>query len=161
MTDLSLSVQYAVDAPDLPRWRLRGWVKRAIAGARTHLENQLDIEQVVLTIRLIDEVEARELNRTFRGRDYATNVLTFNFDPAPGTETIFQADIAICEAVLRQEATQQHKPVLDHAAHLCIHATLHALGFEHETDDQAQEMESLETEILAGMGIADPYQVRN
>lgn len=159
MTDLSLSVQYGVDAPDLPRWRLRSWVKRAIASARRHLTNEQDIEQVILTIRLVDLAEAQELNRTFRGRDYATNVLTFNYDSVPGTETVFQADIAICEAVLRQEAAQQNKAVLDHAAHLCIHATLHALGFEHETEDQAQEMERLETEILAGMGIKDPYHL--
>ena len=160
MPELSLSVQYGVDAPELPRWRLRGWVKRAINATNEHDQGG-GLQRVILTIRLVGEEEARALNQSFRGRDYATNVLTFNYDAEPGFESVIQADIVICEAVLRREASQQHKTVRDHAAHLCIHATLHALGFDHETEQEAQVMENLETRILASMGIADPYLVRD
>lgn len=163
MTKLSLSVQYGIDVPDLPRWRIRRWVERAVRFASARLEHPP--EQLMLTVRLVDDQEARMLNQAYRGRDYATNVLTFNYDDdmgghAPQAQDVWQADIVICDAVLRREANEQLKPMLAHAAHLCIHATLHALGFDHEVESEALEMEALETMILADMGIEDPYQHR-
>ena len=156
MTEVSLAVQYAIAAHDLPRWRLRHWVKRATAGAQTHLNPAP--KQLILTIRIVDEDEGCELNRSYRGRDYATNVLTFNYDQPPGLDAVCQADVVLCDPVLRKEAAEQGKTVLDHAAHLCVHATLHALGFDHEDDEQARVMEGLEIQILARMGLGNPYQ---
>lgn len=156
MIELSLAVQYAAEAADLPRWRLRNWVRHAAAGAQTSLDPAPS--KLVLTIRIVGQEEGRELNRAYRGRDYATNVLTFNYDQPPGFDELCQADIVLCDPVLRQEAAEQSKTVLDHAAHLCVHATLHAFGFDHEDDEQARVMEALETRILARMGIDDPYQ---
>ncbi len=156
MTEVSLAVQYAIAADDLPRWRLRKWVKRAASGVCSTLNPAP--ARLALTIRIVDEDEGRELNRAYRGRDYATNVLTFDYDQPPGLDSLLQADIVLCDPVLRKEAAEQGKPVLDHAAHLCVHATLHALGLDHEDDEQARIMEALETRILAQMGIDDPYK---
>lgn len=150
-TALSLSVQYNVaEEVRLPRWRLRRWVAQALAA----LEGPAGAS---FTLRLVGAAEGRRLNRDFRERDYATNVLTFEYgaDPA-GT---VHGDIVICVPVLVREAKEQKKPFLHHAAHLVIHATLHALGYDHLDPEQEAEMESLEIEILARMAIPDPYQV--
>lgn len=156
MTKLSLAVQYATEAPELPRWRIRRWVQRALEVAAEAFDPPIDT--LILTIRIVGKEEGLALNSTFRGRDYATNVLTFNYDPMPGQDDVYQADIVLCHDVLVMEAQEQCKTYLNHAAHLCVHATLHALGFDHEEDQQAQEMEALETRILASMGVPDPYQ---
>jgi probable rRNA maturation factor len=150
-TVLSLSVQYNVaEEVRLPRWRLRRWVAQALAA----LDGPAGAS---FTLRLVGAAEGRRLNRDFRERDYATNVLTFEYgaDPA-GT---VHGDIVICVPVLVREAKEQKKPFLHHAAHLVIHATLHALGYDHLDPEQEAEMESLEIEILARMAIPDPYQV--
>lgn len=150
-TVLSLSVQYNVaEEVRLPRWRLRRWVTQALAA----LEGPAGAS---FTLRLVGAAEGRRLNRDFRERDYATNVLTFEYgaDPA-GT---VHGDIVICVPVLVREAKAQKKPFLNHAAHLVIHATLHALGYDHLDPEQEAEMESLEIEILARMAIPDPYRV--
>lgn len=150
-TVLSLSVQYNVAEQErLPRWRLRRWVAQALAA----LDGPAGAS---FTLRLVGAAEGRRLNRDFRERDYATNVLTFEYgaDPA-GT---VHGDIVICVPVLVREAREQKKPFLHHAAHLVIHATLHALGYDHLDPEQEAEMESLEIEILARMAIPDPYQV--
>jgi len=154
---LSLSVQYAVAEPRLPRWRLRRWVEQALR-ALPH-EPALPHGQlppaVRLTLRLVGAAEGRRLNREFRGRDYATNVLTFEYGADP--EGTHHGDIVLCVPVLVREAREQRKPLLAHAAHLTVHGVLHALGFDHIGTDQALVMESLETRILAGMGVPDPY----
>jgi probable rRNA maturation factor len=150
---LSLTVQYGTPAPDLPRWRLRRWVAaaaRAAARAPVFPFRSLD-----LTLRLVDAEEGRQLNREFRQRDYATNVLTFEYGADPdGTA---RGDIILCVPVLRKEAAEQHKPLLAHAAHLTVHGVLHALGHDHIDAGEARVMEGMETAILAGMGIPDPY----
>ena len=157
--ELSLSVQYATPAPELPRWRLRRWVQRAVAGV---LASEADagmpnrFRAAALTIRLVDAEEGRSLNHEFRQKDYATNVLTFEYGIDP--DGVAAGDIVLCLPVLHQEAAAQHKTVLDHAAHLTIHGVLHALGYDHIDPDEAADMEALETEILADMSIADPYQ---
>jgi probable rRNA maturation factor len=151
--ELFLAVQYAAHAPELPRWRLRRWVRRAIDEVAAE---GAPFSSVALTLRLVDADEGRQLNNEFRQRDYATNVLTFEYGVDPfGAAT---GDVVLCLPVLRQEARDQGKPLLNHAAHLTIHGVLHALGYDHTEAQQAEVMESLETRILRKMGIDDPYQ---
>ena len=146
---LALSVQY----PDprlkdaLPRPLLRRWVQAAL------------FAPAELTLRFIDADEGRSLNRDYRGRDYATNVLTFAYTEDEDAE-VTQADIILCTDVLLREAQEQRISVEAHAAHLVVHGVLHAQGYDHETDEEAAEMEQLETDILAGLGFADPYADR-
>lgn len=153
---LHLSVQYAVSASPLPRWRLRRWIQRALDDGIQHVNMDTEpIKTVSLTVRLVDEDEGRKLNHTWRQRDYATNVLTFAYGVDPGGT--LHADIVICMPVLCREAAAQGKPVLHHAAHLTIHGVLHALGFDHQNEQDAHQMESLETALLARLEIPDPY----
>lgn len=153
--DFSLSVQYATEAPELPRWRLRGWVRSALSLLAKHIE--LDANHIELSIRIVDAAEGREINHQFRGKDYATNVLTFEYGVDP--ESTLRADLVLCRPVLLEEAAQQGKSVLHHAAHLTLHGVLHALGYDHIDDSQAQEMESLEIMLLARLKIKNPYQL--
>lgn len=145
---LTLSVQY----PDarlkeiLTRSRLRRWVQAAL------------LAPAELTIRFVDADEGRTLNRDYRGKDYATNVLTFAYTEDEDSE-VTQADIILCTDVLQREALEQRKPVEAHAAHLVVHGVLHAQGYDHESDDEAAEMERLEIDILASLGEANPYTV--
>jgi probable rRNA maturation factor len=146
---LSLSVQY----PDsrlkesLTRSKLRRWVQAAL------------LAPAELTIRFVDAEEGRTLNREYRGKDYATNVLTFAYSEDEGSEgsEVTQADIILCSDVLQREAAEQKKTLEAHAAHLVVHGVLHAQGYDHESDEEAAEMEQLEIEILASMGEPDPY----
>ncbi len=114
-----------------------------------------------LTIRIVDEHEAQQLNREYRNKDYATNVLSFPADLPEGLpDEIRQSqlgDLLICAPVVDREAKEQNRPESDHWAHLTIHGILHLLGYDHEQADEAAVMESLETEILAQLGIPDPY----
>lgn len=147
----SLSVQYACPAPELPRWRLRRWVAKALDFALADTPEQI----VNITIRIVDQEEGHEINLAWRERDYATNVLTFEYGYDP--DGVLSTDIVLCMAVLQQEAENQHKPLLNHAAHLVTHGILHGLGYDHIKEDEAQEMEALETKILAAQNIPDPY----
>lgn len=155
---LGLAVQYATPAPELPRWRLRRWAQRAVeqaAAEEAALLDQPRYRHVELTLRLVDADEGLALNRDFRERDYATNVLTFEYGIDPdGTAS---GDIVLCVPVLHREAEEQGKPLLAHAAHLTVHGVLHALGYDHIEEDDARDMEALETRILAGLHIPDPY----
>lgn len=143
---LTLSVQYA--DPRLkeaaPRPQIRRWVQAAL------------FAPAELTIRFVDAGEGRTLNRDYREKDYATNVLTFAYTEDEDSETT-QADIILCTDVLEREAREQNKPLTDHAAHLIVHGVLHAQGYDHEDDEEAAEMEALETGILTGLGFGDPY----
>ena len=150
--ELSLAVQYGIEDEHLPRWRIRRWVLGALRAADT-----ADIDQVTLTIRLVGQREGKMLNQTYRNKDYATNVLTFEYDSTPGQERCIMADIVICTPVLKAEAKSQRKTYLHHAAHLVVHGTLHALGYDHLDAKQAAAMESIETRVLARWGITDPY----
>ncbi|ARP87809.1 rRNA maturation RNase YbeY [Bordetella genomosp. 9] len=153
---LSLSVQYAVQAPELPRWRLRRWIERALRAARVDgLAAFLGAE---ISLRVVGLAEGRRLNHGFRERDYATNVLTFEYGVGP--DGLARGDIVLCLPVLRREAREQRKTVLDHAAHLTVHGVFHALGYDHIKARDARRMEALETRVLADMGIADPYAPR-
>jgi len=156
--DLSLAVQYAAPAPELPRWRLRRWAMQAVAGiARARRDGGLPaLRSVALTIRLVEAGEGRRLNREFRDKDYATNVLTFEY--GTDAEGCASGDIVLCLPVLRNEAAEQGKHILAHAAHLVVHGVLHALGYDHIDDEDALAMEALEIDILGRMGVANPYQ---
>jgi probable rRNA maturation factor len=145
---LSLAVQYASAADGLPtRAQFRRWVKAAL---------QRDVD---MTLRIVGESEGRALNRDYRGRDYATNVLTFAYDEvAPRDPAPLQGDVVICAPVVVREAAAQHKDLLAHYAHLTIHATLHLQGYDHDSDGDAAAMETLETALMLKLHYPDPYQ---
>jgi probable rRNA maturation factor len=107
-----------------------------------------------LTVRIVGDAEARALNRQYRGKDYATNVLTFDYE----TEPIVMADLVLCGPVVEHEAREQGKSLRDHYAHLLVHGTLHAQGWDHETSERdALEMEALEILLLGALGLPNPY----
>ena len=145
---LTLSLQFArfdgaaQHRAALPRHKVARWIRHALA---------LDAE---ITVRIVDMEEGRQLNRDYRQKDYATNVLTFDYTQEP----IVTADLVLCAPVVAREAAEQNKTLAEHYAHLLVHGTLHAQGWDHETSDaDAQEMEAYESDILAGLGFADPY----
>ncbi|UCV11129.1 rRNA maturation RNase YbeY [Dechloromonas denitrificans] len=141
---LNLSVQYACNREGLPlRADFVRWARAALVGGGE------------ITIRLVDADEGQELNKEYRGKDYATNVLSFPYD----TEPLVMGDLVICPSVVAREATEQNKPLAAHYAHLTVHGMLHLQGWDHEEDEAAQAMENEETEILAAMGYPDPYAV--
>ena len=144
MPKLSLSVQFASSQPQLPTaTKLRKWAKAAL---------RVDTE---VTIRITDEDEARTLNSQYRGKDYATNVLTFALTETPH----LVGDIVICAPIVAQEAVEQNKAIEAHYAHLTVHGVLHLHGYDHEIDAQAELMEKLEIQILAKLGYANPYLI--
>jgi probable rRNA maturation factor len=110
-----------------------------------------------LTIRLVGREESRTLNHTFRGKDRATNVLSFPAELPDGVDIPLLGDIVICAPLVEQEALEQGKPVEHHWAHLTLHGLLHLLGYDHVEESDAKEMEALETSLLASLGISDPY----
>jgi probable rRNA maturation factor len=144
---LSLSVQYA--DPRLQEILLRPLLRKTVQAALYF--------PAELTLRFVDAEEGQVLNRDYRGKDYATNVLTFAYTEEEDAE-VTQADIILCTDVLQREASEQKKSVVEHAQHLIVHGVLHAQGYDHETDEEAEEMEALEIAILAGLGLANPYQ---
>lgn len=152
--DFSLSIQYATPAPSLPRWRLRRWVGRALEFALAAPDARAG-QPVALALRIVEADEGRSLNASYRQRDYATNVLTFEYGKDP--DGLISGDIVLCLPVLEREAAEQDKPLLNHAAHLVTHGVLHALGWDHIKPDEAERMEALETRILAAQHIPDPY----
>ncbi len=145
---LSLSVQFADErlTDAITRPHIRRWVKAA------------QLASAELTIRFVNEQEGQLLNHDYRGKDYATNVLTFSYNESTDdTDDIVRADIVLCADVVLREAKEQHRSIEHHVAHLIVHGVLHAQGYDHESDEEAAEMENFETEILARLGIPDPY----
>ena len=148
LNQLSLSLQFgpfdevAAHRAALPRAKVTRWIRHALA---------LDAE---ITVRIVGEAEGRALNLSYRQKDYATNVLTFDYSQAP----LVTADLVLCAPVVACEALDNGKTLADHYAHLLVHGTLHAQGWDHETSEQdADDMEAYEIEILAELGIANPY----
>ena len=148
LSALSLSLQFgrfdqlARHRAALPRHSVMRWIRHS-------LERDAEI-----TVRIVDAEEGQRLNREFRGKDYATNVLTFDYVQEP----MVMADLVLCAPVVAREAKEQRKTLAAHYAHLLVHGTLHAQGWDHETSEEdAQEMEAREIAILAGLGIRDPY----
>ncbi len=147
---IDLDLQVAVEAPDLPAEAdIHRWVEAAVGDA---------MGEAQLTVRVVDEDEIRELNATYRGKDYATNVLSFPFEAPPGVELPLLGDIIVCAAVVAREAAEQDKPLEAHWAHMVIHGTLHLLGYDHIKEAEAEEMEGLEIRLLADLGYANPYE---
>ncbi|MDR1996652.1 rRNA maturation RNase YbeY [Azonexus sp.] len=139
---LNLSVQYACARDGLPtRADFVRWARAALQGGGE------------IAIRLVDVDEGQVLNRDYRGKDYATNVLSFPYDDEP----VVRGDLVICPAVVAREAAEQNKPLAAHYAHLTVHGMLHLQGWDHDNDADAQAMEDKEKEILAALGYPDPY----
>lgn len=132
---------------DLLHWAQAAWQGEGEAG---------------VVVRVVGESESQELNRDYRGKDYPTNVLSFPYDAPPipleEGETEYLGDLAICLPVMEREAAEQGKTLTQHWAHLLIHGLLHLQGYDHITDEEAEEMEALETQILGSLGFPDPYQ---
>ncbi|KZC42901.1 MULTISPECIES: rRNA maturation RNase YbeY [Rhodanobacter] len=142
---------YAVPRAGLPApASFRRWVEAALRGAKRR-------KGAELAIRIVDAHEGRALNRDYRGKDYATNVLSFPAELPPGVALPLIGDLAICAPVVLREAAEQGKSPRDHWAHLTVHGVLHLLGYDHTEEAEAEAMEALETRVLAGLGIADPY----
>lgn len=116
-------------------------------------------DEVEMTVRIVDEAESHELNLTYRGKDRPTNVLSFPFECPDEVELPLLGDLVICRQVVEREAVEQDKPLMAHWAHMVVHGSLHLLGYDHIEDDEAEEMESLETQIMQGLGLDDPYLV--
>ena len=144
MPQLVISVQIVSELANVPsKSQFKKWARAAL---------RVDTE---VTIRIVDAQEALELNSTYRGKDYATNVLTFPLTEEP----ILMGDIIICAPVVAAEANAQHKDLIAHYAHLTVHGMLHLCGFDHENEYQAELMESLEVQILTKLGYANPYLI--
>ena len=114
-------------------------------------------DEVEMTVRIVDEAESHALNLNYRGKDRPTNVLSFPFECPDEVELPLLGDLVICRQVVEREAQEQDKPVMAHWAHMVVHGSLHLLGYDHIEDDEAEEMESLETQIMIGLGFVDPY----
>jgi probable rRNA maturation factor len=148
--DLHLSRSPGVPARGIPqRASFIAWVEAALSGARRRKATEL-------SIRLVGTEEGRRMNRQYRQRDYATNVLSFPVVLPPGVRLPLIGDLVICADVVEREALAQSKSLREHYAHMTIHGTLHLLGFDHEQEADAERMEALERRILAGLGMADP-----
>ena len=148
LNQLTLSLQFgrmdgvAAHRAALPRHKVARWIRHALA---------TDAE---ITVRIVDEDEGRQLNHDYRKKDYATNVLTFDYTQEP----LVTADLVLCAPVIEREAKEQSKSLQEHYAHMLVHGTLHAQGWDHETSTaDADEMEAYETAILKELGFADPY----
>jgi probable rRNA maturation factor len=141
-------LRLALQQPDgrhrklLTRTRVARWLRAALGTTAAEI-----------TVRVVDEAEGRALNRDYRARDYATNVLTFDYQREP----VVVADLVLCAPVVEHEAAEQRRPLEAHYAHLLVHGALHALGFDHESSQDARRMEAHETALLAALGHADPY----
>ena len=147
LNELTLSLQFAKfeDAPlhraALSRHKVTRWIRHALASAAE------------ITVRIVDAEEGQTLNRDYRQKDYATNVLTFDYTQEP----VVTADLVLCAPVVAQEAKEQGKTLEAHYAHLIVHGTLHAQGWDHDLDEDAQVMEMRETDIMARLGFDSPY----
>ena len=147
--EVVLDVQRATSATSLPSdEELASWAAAAVGNRKACAE---------ISLRIVDEAESQALNHQYRGKDKPTNVLSFPADIPPELGLPLLGDLVICAKVVAREAEQQHKALRAHWAHMVVHGTLHLLGYDHIEDDEAEIMESLETRILAQLGISDPY----
>ena len=147
--NLSLRVVRFPDAPQhraaLPRHVVARWIRAALGP---------DVQAAEIAVRIVDAAEGQELNRDYRQKDYATNVLTFDYSHAP----LLAADLVLCAPVVAREAAEMNKPLAEHYAHLLVHGVLHAQGWDHETSEaDAEAMEARETQIMTALGLPDPY----
>lgn len=159
MTELYIDLQVAVDNNSgLPSAdQLQIWVSAALTAA------QYNAEEAELSVRFVDKNESQSLNHQYRDKDKPTNVLSFPFEQPPGLPSDAQlpllGDLVICTSVVASEAREQGKSLESHWAHMLVHGTLHLLGFDHIIDAEAEQMEALEIQILAGLGYSNPYSL--
>lgn len=148
LPELDLSLQFGAGVPDshkklLTKARVTRWMRMAL------------LRQAEITVRVVGAAEGRQLNHSYRHKDYATNVLTFDYTREP----LVMADLVLCAPVVAKEAKEQGKTLEEHYAHLLVHGTLHAQGYEHETNEvDALEMEALEVLLMEAMGYGNPYE---
>jgi probable rRNA maturation factor len=146
-----IDVSYGLPRAGLPAAiTLRRFAEAALRDRRDDAE---------FSIRIVDAEEAQTLNRDYRDRDYATNVLSFPAELPPGVPIPLIGDLVLCAPVIAREAAEQGKPLAHHYAHMVVHGVLHLLGFDHQQDAEAERMEATEREILARLAVADPYAV--
>ncbi len=159
---VQVDVQVAANLPDVPAESdIRDWLEKVIAHVGAGTERALEI-----SVKIVDEAEGRDLNRQYRDQDRATNVLSFPASEAglknpPPELPLALGDIVICAPIVVREAREQGKEHPDHWAHLIVHGALHLMGYDHETDAEARQMETLETSILALGGVENPYKTRD
>jgi len=145
----AVDIQYAVTVDGMPEEsEIRQWVLQTLPEQNKASE---------LTIRVVDEAEITALNRQYRGKEGATNVLSFPYEAIPGVASDLLGDVVICAPVVASESVVQNKPLDAHWAHMVIHGVLHLLGYDHHQDDEAHKMEVRETELLDSLGYANPY----
>ena len=144
-----IDISYGLPRAGLPAaGTLRAYAEAALAGRR---------EDGELSVRIVDAEEGRALNRDYRDKDYATNVLSFPAELPPGVPLPILGDLVLCAPVIAREAEEQGKPLKHHYAHMLVHGVLHLLGHDHMDEAEAEAMEAIEREVLAGLGIPDPY----
>ncbi|WP_448213311.1 rRNA maturation RNase YbeY [Colwellia sp. MEBiC06753] len=148
---ITVDIQRAINEENLPTDQdFQLWAEAALLPYNKPFE---------LTIRIVDETESQTLNHTYRAKDKPTNVLSFPFEVPDGIELDLLGDLVICAEVVDQEAHEQHKTLNAHWAHMTIHGCLHLLGFDHISDEEAEEMEALEIDILQKLGFNNPYEI--
>lgn len=162
--ELTLSLQWANPRKDaafaahraaLPRHLVAKAIRHALKHGLAALPSKVDLQAAEITVRVVDAEEGRALNQQYRVRDYATNVLTFDYDLSP----VLLADLVLCAPVVAREAAEQAKDLRAHWMHLLVHGTLHAMGYDHEHSQRdAARMEALEVLILQGLGLDNPYE---
>ena len=148
--DLQLACEDQQSLPDLIQ--LEKWVTATIIAASAEIR-----EQAELTVRIVDSYESQQLNHQYRDKNKPTNVLSFPFQNPPGITLPLLGDLIICKEVVETEALEQGKALISHWAHMLIHGSLHLLGYDHIDDDEAEEMESIETKLMIELGYSDPY----
>ena len=146
LIDLQIASENIDDLPTLEQ--IEQWATAAV---------QPESDDVEMTVRIVDEAESQALNRTYRAKDRPTNVLSFPFECPTEVSLPLLGDLVICRQVVEYEAAEQEKPLMAHWAHMVVHGSLHLLGYDHIDDTEAEEMESLETKIMQGLGFVDTY----
>ncbi len=146
--DLQIAVDDGIEIPTLAE--ITAWAQAALDGADYKEDSEI-------TVRFVSPEEIHELNHEYRGMDKATNILSFPFECPPEVKLPLLGDLVICSQVLQQEAQAQSKSLKEHCAHLIVHGCLHLLGYDHIEEDEAVQMETLESRIVMGLGYADPY----
>ncbi|PAU78736.1 rRNA maturation RNase YbeY [Halovibrio salipaludis] len=149
MNRVTLDLQPETSNASLPsEAAFQAWVQQGWQGSNA----------IEVTLRIVDEPEGHELNHQYRGKDYATNILSFPFEAPPGVDLGLLGDLVLCAGVVEREAREQGKALEAHWAHLVIHGMLHLQGYDHQDVNEAETMENLEVRLLAELGFSDPYQ---
>lgn len=159
MSNLALDIQWAYSTPQLQALLTEQCAQAWLSAA---LQPDGLSQAMELTLRIVDLEESQQLNRDYRGMDKPTNVLSFEFDMPPGVELeddepLYLGDLVVCAPVVEREALEQGKPLIAHWAHMLVHGCLHLQGFDHLDDEEAEEMESLEKQIMQSLGFDNPY----